>query len=78
MQLFSYICKPYSLSRISDTVFLNVFGAQESSPRNQFRQPMYSLAGRNENPIATQFLAHVLKFQHWIPIQFQAFWLIWI
>jgi hypothetical protein len=25
---------------ITDAVFLNVYGAQESIPRNEFRQPM--------------------------------------
>jgi hypothetical protein len=36
--------------------FLNIFGAQESIPRNQFRQPC-SLAGLYNNPIPTRFLA---------------------
>jgi hypothetical protein len=30
----------YHLSRQSEPVFLNVYGAQESIPRNEFRQPM--------------------------------------
>jgi hypothetical protein len=31
---------PSFLSDISESVFLNVFGAQKSIPRNEFRQPM--------------------------------------
>jgi hypothetical protein len=34
---------------------INVYGAQESIPRNEFRQ--HSLAGRYDNPIPTRFLA---------------------
>jgi hypothetical protein len=29
----------------SEPVFFNVYGAQESIPRNEFRQPMYSAGG---------------------------------
>ncbi len=36
-------------------------------PRNQFRQPMYSLAGRYGNPIATWFLAPLYCLK--IPLQ---------
>jgi hypothetical protein len=31
---------PRFLSDISESVFLNVFGARESIPRNEFSQPM--------------------------------------
>ncbi len=35
-------------------------GAQESIPRNEFRQSTYSLlAGRYDNPISTRFLAPI-------------------
>ncbi len=37
--------------------FLNLLGAQESIPRNQFRQAVYILAGRYDNPIPARFLA---------------------
>jgi hypothetical protein len=41
--------------------FLNIYGAQESIPRHQFRQPMYVVwrAGIYDNPILTGFLAAV-------------------
>ncbi len=42
----------------SEPVFLNVYGAQESIPRNEFRQ-LCSLAGRYDNPIPTRFLAPI-------------------
>jgi hypothetical protein len=42
--------------KASKPVFLNVYGAQESIPRNKFRQ-LCSLAGRYDNPIPTRFLA---------------------
>ncbi len=42
-----------------EPVFLNVYGAQESIPRNEFRQPMYSLAGRYDNSIPPRFLAPI-------------------
>ncbi len=41
---------------LSEPVFLNVYGAQKSIPRNSFRHPC-SLAGRYDNPIPTRFLA---------------------
>ncbi len=41
-----------SLSQCSEPEFLNFYGAQESIPRNQFRQP-----GRYDNPIPTRFLS---------------------
>jgi hypothetical protein len=43
----------------AEPVFLNVYGAQESIPRNEFRQPMYSLVGRYDNPIPPRFLAPI-------------------
>ncbi len=43
----------------SEPVFLNVYGAQESVPRHLFRQPMYSLAGRYDNPIPARCLAPI-------------------
>ncbi len=42
-----------------ELVFLNLYGAQESMPRHQFRQPIYSLAGRYDNPIPTRCLAPI-------------------
>ncbi len=49
-----------SLQRRPELVFLNIYGAQESMPRHQFRQPMYcSLAGRYDNPIPTRCLAPI-------------------
>ncbi len=36
-----------------------IFKAQETTPRNQFRQPVCSLAGRYGNPIHTRFLAPI-------------------
>jgi hypothetical protein len=38
--------------------FCNVYGAQESIPRNEFRH-LCSLAGRYDNPIPTRFLAPI-------------------
>ncbi len=38
----------------TEPVFLNVYGAQESIPRNEFRQPC-SLAGRYANPVHPRF-----------------------
>ncbi len=52
----------------AEPVFLNVYGAQESIPRNEFRQPMCSLAGRYDNPISTRFLARIDCLK--IPAQF--------
>ncbi len=51
---------PYNLSPISESEFLNFYGAQESIPRDQFRQSRY------DNAIPTRFLARIdcLKFQH--------------
>ncbi len=56
---------PYNLSPLSEFEFFNFYGAQESIPRDQFRQPS-SLAGRYDNAIPTRFLARIdcLKFQH--------------
>ncbi len=51
--------QPYMLDNKPSPVFLNVYGAQESIPRNEFRQPMYSLAGRYDNPIPTRFRAPI-------------------
>jgi hypothetical protein len=47
-----------------EPVLLNEYGAPESIPRNEFRQPM-CLAGRYDDPIATRCLAPIdfLKFQ---------------
>jgi hypothetical protein len=42
---------------ISEPVFLNVYGAQESIPRNEFRQPI--VPGRYNNPIPPRFLAPI-------------------
>jgi hypothetical protein len=44
---------------LPEPVFLNVYGAQESIPRNEFRQPISSLTGRYDNPIPTRFLAPI-------------------
>jgi len=41
-----------------EPIFLNVYGAQESIPRNEFRH-LCSLAGRYNNPIPTWFLAPI-------------------
>jgi hypothetical protein len=38
-----------------EPVFLNVYGAPESIPRNEFRQPM----GRYDNPLPLRFLAPI-------------------
>jgi hypothetical protein len=43
---------------MDETVFLNVYGAPESIPRNEFRQPC-SLAGRYDNPLPPRFLAPI-------------------
>ncbi len=43
-------------SLLYEPVFLNVYGAQGSIPRNEFHQPI-SLASRYDNPIPTRFLA---------------------
>jgi hypothetical protein len=43
----------------SEPVFLNVYGAQELILRNEFRQPVCSLAGRYDNPIHPRFLAPI-------------------
>jgi hypothetical protein len=51
----------------SEPVFLNVYGAQESISRHQFRQPMYSLAGRYDNAIPTRCQAPIDFFK--IPAQ---------
>jgi hypothetical protein len=45
--------KSYSLS---EPVFLNVYGAPESIPRNEFRQRQ---AGRYDNPLPPRFLAPI-------------------
>ncbi len=44
-----------------EPVFLNVYGAQESIPRNDSASLMSlcSLAGQYDNPIPTQFLAPI-------------------
>ncbi len=42
-----------------ELVVLHINGAQESIPRNEFRQPMYSLAGRYDEPIPPRFLAPI-------------------
>ncbi len=49
---------PRFLSDISESVFLNVFGAQESIPRNNSAS-LCSLSGRYDNPIPTPFLAPI-------------------
>ncbi len=42
----------------NEPVFLHDYGAQESIPRNEFRQlNLCSLAGRYDNPIPPWFLA---------------------
>jgi hypothetical protein len=41
----------------SEPVFLNVYGTPESDSRNEFRQPVCSLAGRYDNPLPLRFLA---------------------
>ncbi len=40
-----------------EPVFLNVYGAQESIPRNEFRQP--KLAGRYDYPIPLRILGPI-------------------
>ncbi len=47
-----------SYSPSPEPVILNVYGAQESIPRNEFHQPS-SLAGRYDNPIPPRFLAPI-------------------
>ncbi len=47
-----------AVSTAAEPVFLNVYGAPELIPRNEFRQPM-SLAGRYDNPIPPRFLAPI-------------------
>ncbi len=42
--------------KIQQSVFLNVYGAMEFIPRNEFRQPM---SGRYDNPIPPRFLAPI-------------------
>ncbi len=42
-----------------EPVFSNVYGAPESIPRNEFRQPTCSLAGRYDNPLPPRFLAPI-------------------
>jgi hypothetical protein len=41
----------------AESVFLNVYGAPELIPRNKFRHPICSLAGRYDNPVPPRFLA---------------------
>ncbi len=63
---FNYIwtailCQQYLYLQLfikPEPVFINVYGVQESIPRNEFRQPC-SLAGRYDNPIPTRFLAPI-------------------
>ncbi len=42
-----------------EPVFLNVYGAQESIPRNEFRQPIWPGGPRYDNPISTSILAPI-------------------
>ncbi len=55
-----YISSAYTLGTdaCTEPVFLNVYGAQESIPRNEFRQ-LCSLAGRYNKPIPPRFLAPI-------------------
>ncbi len=50
-------------NRLAEAVFLNFYGAQESIPRNQFRQPMHYAAWHRRgiyiNPNPALFLAPV-------------------
>jgi hypothetical protein len=48
-----------SLKKYPEPVFLNVYGAQESIPRNESAS-LRSLAGRYDNPIPPRFLALTL------------------
>ncbi len=43
----------------SEPVFLNVYGTPKSIPRNKFRQPICSLAGRYDNLLPPRFLAPI-------------------
>jgi hypothetical protein len=43
----------------TELVFFNVYGAQESISRHQYRQPICSLAGRYDNPIPIRCLAPI-------------------
>ncbi len=57
----------------TEPIFLNVYGAQKSIPRNEFRQPMYSsLAGRDVNHIPPRFLAPIYCLK--IPAQDRENW----
>ncbi len=51
----------------TEPVLLNVYGAPELIPRNEFRQPMY-LAGRYDNPIPPRCLAPIDSLK--IPAQY--------
>jgi hypothetical protein len=44
---------------LTEPVLLNVYGAPELIPRNEFRQPICSLEGRYDNPIPPRFLAPI-------------------
>ncbi len=57
--LYSYPAGGTSYSS-TELVFLNVYGAQESISKNEFRKcSLCSLAGRYDNPIPTWFLAPI-------------------
>jgi hypothetical protein len=54
----TYISAVSRLLQNPEPVFLNVYGGQESIPRNEFLQPKCSLAGQYDNPIP-RFLAPI-------------------
>ncbi len=63
----SFTSKKWARKRVeSEPIFLNVYGAQESIPRNELRQPIYvAWRAGTINPIPYQFLAPIdcLKIQ---------------
>jgi hypothetical protein len=72
-------CTVFSLTKSgSELVFLNVYGAPESIPRNEFRQSLCSLAGRYNNPIPPRCLAPIgflkipAQYENPMPPQFLA------
>jgi hypothetical protein len=57
-KMFASSSLSQKFGRLIEPVFLNVYGAQESIPRNEFRQPMYP-GGLYDIPIRTRFLAPI-------------------
>jgi hypothetical protein len=46
-----------------EPLFLNVYGAPESIPMNEFRQPIFSLAARYDNPLPPRVLAPIASLK---------------